>query len=512
MSKRLYHSLLGLLLLAGLAPASAQTGSGNTLSRPNVLFICIDDLNQSVGCYGDPHAITPNIDGLAKRGVLFRNHFVQVAVCNPSRTSMLLGMRPDQSKVFTLSCKFQDHVPWAVSIPQYFATQGYHSVGIGKIDHGTVPDPQNWSEPKLRSKGSREWSRQSIENLAEWKKKAREEGKDDNYINRRRANCIEMEDVPDNGRIDGANADVAVAKLTELKKLNQSGQPFFFAVGFIKPHMPFSAPRKYWDMHDPAKLPLSERTTPPKGAPRVASNLCYELRDYIDFVHAPHPHDGGLSDDEYRQLKHGYYACVSYMDAQIGRLLAALDEQGLSENTIIVLWSDHGWKLGDYRSIGKMTNYEIDTASPLLIVDPRNKQLAGTERVQLVESLDIFPTLCDLVGLPKPAQLDGASLLPLLDDPKQPSREAAYTQYLREQYRQTQTGGRILGGTMGHAVRTGAFRYVVWRDHLNGNLEAEELYDLGKDPLEMTNVVDLAQHAEALARLRLLEAEYWKRD
>ncbi len=505
MNKHFLYSLFGLLSV-GICMASEDSNPRQTHSRPNVLLICIDDLNHAVGCYGDPHAKTPNIDALAKRGVVFRNHFVQVAVCNPSRTSMLLGMRPDHGQVFTLSCKFQDHVPWAVSIPQYFATQGYHSVGIGKIDHGTVPDPQNWSEPKLRNGGVREWSEQSVQNLKRWKERARAEGKDDAYINRRRANCIEMEDVPDKGRADGANADVAVAKLAELK---QRRQPFFFAVGFSKPHMPFNAPRQYWDLHDPAKLPLSLRPTPPRNAPRVASNLCYELRDYIDFIHAPHPHDGGLSEAEYRQLKHGYYACVSYMDAQLGRVLKALDDNGLRDNTIIALWSDHGWKLGDYRSIGKMTNYEVDTASPLIIVDPSQPASAGSERSQLVESLDLFPTLCDLAGLPKPAQLDGSSLAPLLQDAGLPSREAAYTQYLREEWRKNDDGSRLLAGTMGHAVRTAAYRYVVWRDHLSGEQVAEELYDLATDPLEMDNAIKDSGYAKPLEHLRQLERNYW---
>lgn len=498
------NTLYRYLLLAFFASLGALHAAD---TKPNILFIAVDDLNQALGCYGDVHAKTPHIDALAKRGVVFRKHFVQVAVCNPSRTSMLLGMTPDHSQVFTLSCRFQDHVPWAVSIPQYFATQGYHSVGIGKIDHGTVPDPQNWSEPKLRSSGSSYWSEQSIRNREQWKKKTLAEGKTEAYVNRRRANCIEREDVPDNQRLDGANADVAIAKLTALKQQNK---PFFFAVGFVNPHMPFNAPRKYWDLHDPAELPLTLRPIPPLNAPRVASNLCYELADYIDFVHVPHPHDGGLSEAEYRQLKHGYYACVSYIDAQLGRLLQALDEQGLRDNTIIVLWSDHGFKLGDYRSIGKMTNYEVDTASPLIVVDPRLSKSVGTTRSQLVESLDLFPTLCDLAGLPKPAQLDGVSLFPLLKDADLPSREAAYSQYIREKYL-TASGskGRVLGGTMGHAVRTVEFRYVAWRDHLTGKQMAEELYDLVKDPLEMDNVITQPDHKAALAHLRELENTRW---
>jgi iduronate 2-sulfatase len=287
-------------------------------------------------------------------------------------------------------------------------------------------------------------------------------------------------------------------------------KPFFFAVGFVKPHMPFNAPRKYWDLHDPNKLPLSKRTAPPKGAPRFSSNTCYELRDYVDFIHAPHPHDGSLSEAELRQLKHGYYACVSYMDVQVGRLIKALDDNGLSDNTIIVLWSDHGWKLGDYRSIGKMTNYEIDTACPLIIIDPRLPESRGSNRSQLVESLDLFPTLCDLADLPKPKQLDGTSLVPLLKDATLPSREAAYTQYIRDQWRQRKDGkGRVLHGIMGHAVRTGSFRYVVWRDHRSGELKAEELYDLKKDPLEMTNAINQAEYAEQLKQLRRLEVDYW---
>ena len=469
---------------------------------PNVLFICIDDLRNDLGCYGNSTVKSPNLDALSKRGIRFDRHYVQVAVCNPSRTSMLLGMRPDKSRVFTLSCKFQDHVPWAVSIPQYFATQGYHSVGIGKIDHGTVDDPQNWSEPKLRGKNFKEWSKESIQNLKDWKKDQQEKGKSDSYVNRRRANCIEMEDVPDSRRFDGAVTDSAIEKLKELKQMDK---PFFFAIGYVKPHMPFNAPKKYWDMYDRSKLPLSNYTSPPIDAPKVASNTNYELRDYIDFAKSDHPHEGSISVDQARSLIHGYYACVSYMDAQVGRLIKALDENGLSSNTIIVVWSDHGWKLGDFKGWGKMTNYELDTRSPLIIIDPRLKNQAGTFRRQLVESLDLFPTLCDMAGLPKPLQLDGKSLQPLLKNASTPSRKAAYSQYFRE--KRDKQGN--LFGLMGRAVRTDKFRYIVWRDFKSGLVKHEELYEVSEVSYERKNIYQDEKYRPQLLKMRTLEQTYW---
>ena len=469
--------------------------------KPNILLICIDDLRNDLGCYGNSVVKSPNLDNIARRGVRFDKHYVQVAVCNPSRTSMLLGMRPDKSNVFTLSCNFKDHTPWAVSIPQYFAVNGYHSAGIGKIDHGKVPDPQNWSEPKLKV-SSRTWSEKSLLNLKEWKLQAKESGESQGYINRRRANCIEMEDVADSSRFDGAITDAAILKLKELKTKKK---PFFFAVGYVKPHMPFNAPRKYWDLYNRDTLSISTNKKPPVGAPVFALNTNYELRDYIDFSKALHPADGELTEKEARALIHGYYASISYMDSQVGRLIEALDSEGLTEQTIIVIWSDHGWKLGDFNGWGKMTNYELDTKSPLIIIDPRLKSSINSSRSQLVESLDIFPTLCDLADLPKPEQLDGISLVPLLKNASFTSRKAVYSQYLREKRKKN----GALSGIMGHTVRTEEYRYISWRDFESGILKSEELYDLKINSIEKVNVVKHKEYSTVLKELKMLESKNW---
>jgi arylsulfatase A-like enzyme len=265
--------------------------------------------------------------------------------------------------------------------------------------------------------------------------------------------------VPDNAYYDGAQTDTAIAKLAEL---NARNKPFFFGIGYYRPHLPFNVPKKYWDLYDRASLPLSPNPFLPKNAPIMAGNVNRELRGYRDFNNAPRPHEGS----------------VSYIDAQIGRLLDELDRLKIRDNTIVVLWGDHGWKLGDHNSWGKMTNYEIDTRVPLILRVPgmgNGKSCAG-----LVEFVDLYPTLCDLCDVPKPAVLEGVSFRRLLHDPNRKGKSAVFSQYLRNGIWTAPDGVEY----MGYAIRTESHRYVEWFRWKDKQLAATELYDLRRDPLE----------------------------
>ena len=436
-----------------------------------------------MGCYGDPVAITPNMDKLASRGVQFNRAYCQVAVCNPSRASLMTGQRPDKLGVWTLPIHFREAKPDAVTMPQWFRKAGYTAVSHGKIYHNPTPDPQSWSEP-IRDlptlpypwpEGTREKIKAAQAKLPanDWRK------------NNLRAPSTAAPELEDNQVLDGARTDMAIE---DLRRLGKEEEPFFLAMGYIRPHLAWVAPKKYWDMHDPKKLPVLSDQHPNENTPKYALHNNSELSHYMDLIDFPNPWDGKpVSQEKARQLVHGYYACVSYVDAQIGRLLTALEEEGLADNTIVVLWSDHGWKLGEYRGWGKMTNYEIDARVPLIIsapgVDPGFQSTAGKKTDQLAELLDLFPTLCDLTGIETPDFIDGKSLVPVLKDTNAAVRSSAVSQY----YRRSE-GSEY----MGYSIRTATHRLVEWRDFATGDVKARELYDHQIGNGETTNVIDSA--------------------
>ena len=448
--------------------------------RPNVLFIAVDDLRPSMGCYGDQLAITPNMDRLAGNGLLFDRAYCQVAVCNPSRASLMTGQRPDKLGVWTLPIHFREAKPDAITMPQWFRKFGYTAVSHGKIYHNPTPDPQSWSEPikdlpKLPypyPDGTKAAIKAAREELPkrDWRK------------SNLRAPCTAAPDLPDDQLLDGARTDMAIA---DLRRLCKEDEPFFLAMGYIRPHLAWVAPKKYWDMHDPSKLPvlLDEQINP--NTPKIALHNNSEFAHYLDLMDMPRPwEEETLSESKARQMVHGYYACVSYVDAQIGRLLAALEEEGVADNTIIVLWSDHGYKLGEYRGWGKMTNYEIDTRVPLIISAPgMDLPGSGKKTEQPVELLDLFPTLCEMAGIETPDFVDGKSLMPVLKDPEAAIHQGAVSQYFRK-----------LNGEefMGYTIRTKTHRLVEWRDFATGEVTDRELYVHENDPKEKLNVAKLA--------------------
>jgi len=481
--------LCGLVVLSGWLPISLVWAAGDgrkRAGRPNVLLICVDDLKPLLGCYGTPTIRSPNIDRLASRGVLFERAFCNQAVCAPSRNSLMTGLRPQSIGIYDLGTNFRKALPEAVTLAQQFQRHGYRTEAMGKIfhvGHGNHEDPASWSVPHFQAKTVGYA-------LPETRAKLPREGALFENAAKKTAATLpkgaatECADVPDNTYGDGVIADEAVQRLQAARK--KPGEPWFIAVGFLKPHLPFCAPKEYWDLYDPAAFPLPKLSAPPIGAPSFAPTTWGELRSYTDI-----PPTGPLDEAKTRHLIHGYHAAVSYMDAQLGRVLDALDQSGFAENTIIVLWGDHGWHLGDHGMWCKHTNYEQAARIPLIVCAPGVAK-KGVKTGALAETVAIYPTLCDLAGLPVPAGLDGASLAAALKNPAATTKEAVFHTYPR-------------GQLMGRAVRTARYRLVEWKRIGEPADEAVlELYDYQADPDETKNLAD--ERPAVVAELRALLA------
>jgi arylsulfatase A-like enzyme len=432
----------------------------------NVLFIAVDDLRPELGCYGASHIKSPNLDKLAASGMKFNRAYCQQAVCSPSRTSLLTGLRPDSTKVYDLQTHFRRTIPDVVALPQHFKQHGYHTESMGKIYHGGLDDAVSWSVPAWNARpgragqsGGASKSPQDLEQQARQNAQARQTAK--------RGPAWDAPDVADNKLFDGQMAEHAVERLQALSKQDQ---PFFLAVGFLKPHLPFIAPKKYFDLYDPAQIKLAENPYHPKGSNQYTLTNSGELRAYEGVPKANDP----ITNDMARQLKHAYYACVSYLDANVGAVLNELDRLGLRENTAVVLWGDHGWKLGEHGEWCKHSNMENDTRVAMLLDAPGYKSGQATD--SFAEFVDIYPTLCDLTGLPLPGHLEGTSLVPLLKDPGALVKTAALSQYPR-------------GNVMGYSIRTDRQRFTRWVSRQNSESElAVELYDHQTDPAENVNI------------------------
>lgn len=440
--------LLLFAAVAGFSPAD---------KKPlNVLFITVDDLRPELGCYGVPGIISPNLDALAAQGVLFKKAYCQQAVCSPSRTSVLTGLRPDVTKVYDLVKHFRSEVPNVVTLPQHFKNNGYKAVSVGKVFH--VDDTVSFSRPPWYPRRMTPHGYVTKENIAMA------------AANNGNGPITEIADVPDSLYADGQIANEAIRFLQTEKE-----GPFFLAVGFIRPHLPFMAPRKYWELYDRHKMQPSPIRDIPLNAPGYAVNRLSEMRMYTDV-----PRKGPLDSATAQRAVHGYYASTTYVDAQIGRVLDALKKEGLSDNTIIVLWGDHGFKLGEYSDWVKHTNFEVDVRAPLLIAAPGLK--GGTTTEALVEFLDIYPTVCQLAGLPMPAHVQGKSLVPLMKKPTKTLHKAVYNQYPREWM-----------NAMGYSVRTKDYRLTVWyrlKGERPDSLLATELYDHRFNDKETINIAD----------------------
>lgn len=474
----LSHFKTSLIATAGLAASALLTCDAATsqepISKPNVLFIAVDDLRPELGCYGQKHIKSPNIDRLANEGLLFERAYCQQAICMASRASLLSGFRPDKGRIYRNKALFE-HVPDALSLNQHFLNNGYECVGMGKVYHHHSDNDTGWSKPVYWPKG--EWTgmgyldKESQKRVKEYTRK---------YPNAKMKGigpAFENPDVPDDAYRDGKIAENAIKELNRLKD-----KQFFLAVGFLKPHLPFNAPKKYWDLYSEGKIKLPENKTPPKDAPDIASTRWVELRLYHGI-----PKKGPMPDDQARKLIHGYYACVSYTDALIGKILDELDRLKLRDKTIVILWGDHGWKLGDYGMWSKHTNFEQDTHAPMIISAPGMKA-RGRKTKALTEFVDIYPTLCDLAGIEKPHHLQGTSAAPLLDDPDQPWKQAAFSQYPRSHI-------------MGYSMRTERYRYTEWQNIKTKEVRARELYDFKTDPDGSVNIAELPENKELVEQL-----------
>ncbi len=432
-------------------------------------------------CYGDQTARTPNIDRLARRATLFNRAYCQQAVCNPSRASLMTGRRPDTIKVWDLGTHFRKTTPDVVTLPQHFRQHGYHSQCVGKIYHGkkALQDSPSWSVPeKFNVAVKRE------QYVLPKNRPGEKSGK--------MAAC-ECADVPDNAYWDGKIADEAVKAMEESRD-----RPFFLAVGFMKPHLPFSCPKKYWDLYDRNSIDPPANPKKPAGVPEIALHDSVELRGYTDI-----PNKGPLSPEKIAELRHGYYACVSYTDAQIGKLLDALDRLDLARNTVIVLWGDHGWHLGEHALWCKTTNFELDTHAPMIVAAPEQKRTAAKTDA-LVEFVDIYPTLVELCGLPMPGGLEGVSMVPLLKNPNLPWKTAAFSQFPRPWFYKKQPA------VMGYTIRTRRHRYTEWLDFKTRQVLARELYEHPNDSGEIANLADKREHAQVVTRLSKMLHAGWR--
>lgn len=466
---------VGAGLLASSMPWSVRAQEA-ARPRRNVLFVAVDDLRPQFACHGHEQIISPNIDRLAQEGTLFLRTHCQQAVCAPSRASVLSGCRPDTTGVHDLNTPLRQTMPDVVTLPQHFKDHGYTSTSLGKIyHHMRTDDPLGWSSDPWQSQNA--FPGVVTEGNLALLRQLRQAETDPARRRRVRGPATEAGDLPDNAYADGQIADKTIETLRE-----QRDQPFFLATGFMKPHLAFACPKRYWDLYQREEIDLADNPFRPKGAPDIALHNWGELRAYHNI-----PRQGPLTDDQARELIHGYYACVSFVDAQLGRLLDELEALGLRENTVIAFWGDHGWNLGEHGLWCKHCNYETSTHSPLIVSSPDQKAKGKPTRA-LCEFVDIYPTVTELAGLPLPDHLEGTSLAPLMDDPETPWKRAAFSQYPR---------GR---GRMGYSMRTDRYRYTEWLE--NGDqVLARELYDHEEDPAENVNIADLPENGELCTRL-----------
>ncbi|MEM0926352.1 MAG: sulfatase-like hydrolase/transferase, partial [Planctomycetota bacterium] len=451
---------------------------GDTLAaeRPNVLFIAVDDLRPELTSFGTDHMVTPHFDRLAKRGVRFDRAYCMVPTCGASRASLMTGIRPANDRFLTFTARADQDAPGVTTINTHFRNHGYRTISLGKVFHHPADNRSGWSEPPERPNAKRYVTESS---LAATVQDAKGRSRGPSWEN--------GGDVPDDTYTDGVIGNQAVDRLRELA--SRPDEPFFFAVGFTKPHLPFVAPGRYYEKYPTAEVRLPSNYFPPKAAPEGAVHNSGELRGYSDI-----PKTGVISEDKARELIRGYHAATSYTDAHLGRLLDVFDELGLAKNTIVVLWGDHGWNLGEHTMWCKHSCFETSLRAPLVVVTPDSMDLtSGTSTPSLVEFIDIYPTLCELADLPLPDHLDGDSLVPILKDPAISIKEQAISRFKD-----------------GDSIRTDHFRYTVYRNN-DGQVTGHMLYDHRNDPGENVNVADEANYADLVVTLgRQLQSKMGK--
>ena len=540
--------LIGFLVLALSCKSNETTKKETPKKQPNILFIAIDDLRPELGAYGSDIAVTPNLDKLASQGLLFNRAYCQEAICSPSRASLMTGARPETINVIENFTYFRDANPDIITLPQHFWANGYETVYTGKIYHNTAfgDGELSWSREPADEKMTIERSRTpggfaNPESQEMFKKNQADMiakyGPDAPRNGLGKGPAYENADVPDTFYEDGYNAELAIVTLKDMLEKNPN-KPFFLGMGMKKPHLDWLAPKKYWDMYDASKIKLATQTTAPENGATMGLHPSFELRARFGI-----PKKGPIDDQMARVLKHAYLASVSYIDAQIGKMINALDESGVRDNTIIIVWGDHGWHLGEMGIWGKATNYEIGTRVPLMIWTPDMPSGSrGKTTDALVELVDMYPTLTELAGLKLPEHLEGQSFVPLLSNPNKTWKEAAFSQFpdpalrewaanpLSKGMRETYFGPLIeeqeakiknqMGDKwdrdlfendlMGYAMRTERYRFIVWKDYKNKEKPPVfvELYDHVTDPTETKNIAEA--NPEIINELMVQFNKGWK--
>ena len=441
----------------------------------NILFIAIDDLRPQLGCYGQKQMITPNIDKLAAAGALFERAYCQVAVCGASRASLLSGLRPNADRFKTYQDRVSEQAPGTTTLPAYLKQNGYFTISNGKIYHHSDDDVNAWSETPYRAPGEHKYLQP--ENIKIHQQNQKLEQKRNT-----RGPAYECSEAP----IEKYPDHIMTSKsIKDLHRLEKENDPFFLAVGYVRPHLPFNAPKQFWDMYDEKDINLADNPFRPKGCPDAALHSFGELRHYHGV-----PPTGPVSDDLAKKLVHGYYDSTTFVDYEIGRLLQALDDLRLRENTIIVLWGDHGWQLGEHALWCKHSNFETSTHVPMLISAPGFRR--NNRSNALVEFVDIYPTLCELTGLPSPSHLEGTSYVPLMRNPELPWKQAAFSRWFH-----------------GWSIRTDRYRYTEWRDK-KGKIADRMLYDHQNDSDENFNISELPKNAEIVDQLSNMLNKGWQ--
>ena len=521
--------LLKFLLLVAIC-ASCKNDTNNkefATKKPNILFIAIDDLRPEIGAYGSSVAISPNIDKLAEEGLRFNNAYCQQAICSPSRASLMTGARPETIKVIENFTDFRTMNPDIVTLPQHLMANGYQAVCVGKIFHGPYQDKDHsWSRQPAKPEIERPKTKGgfALKENQDALMKNRDGvvvryGKDAMKWGLGQGPAYESADVSDVTYEDGYNVVSAIETMKEMLAEHPE-KPFFLGLGFKKPHLDFIAPKKYWDLYNRHEIPLTTQPEAPENGAKMGLHPSFELRARYGI-----PKDGDIPDSLARTLKHGYLACLSYVDAQMGKMIQSLKEEGVYDNTIIMLWTDHGWHLGDMGIWGKATNYEISTRVPLIVSTPKmTNELRGKSSDGLVELVDMYPTLLDYCGVEAPGHLEGQSFLPLLSDPDREWKSAVFSQFptpalrewaanpLSQGMRETYFGPLVekvekeivlqMGDKwdrdlfenrlMGYGMRTQRYRLIVWKDYTQSDSDPVfmELYDHETDPMETKNIAE----------------------
>lgn len=510
--------------------SSART-SQNAKEKMNVLFIAVDDLKPLIHSFGFSDIKTPHIDALANKSTIFTSAYCQIAVCSPSRASVLTGVYPDITEMYDFSKHIRDVNPNIVTIPQFFKHNGYRTWGVGKIYDRSSVDSQSdsisWTSPyggtMTYAKGYKQpafehyqlpETRAKIETFLDSLNLSHTSKFWDVPMARNKlgflAPSTECADVPDDAYQDAVYTNLLLEKLSAHK---QGDMPFFYGIGFVRPHLPFVAPKKYWDLYDRSKIKLATPQYQPKTIPRIASHNAGELKfGYGDIIPNIAKEDRLLilNEDKQRELIHGYYASVSYIDAQIGRITKALKTKGLDKNTIIVIWGDHGFHLGDHNIWCKHSNFEQATRSPLLVYVPNIT--TGTRYEMPTELVDIFPTLCELTGLQAPEYLSGKSLVPALTSHQRSIKDFAISQYPRR------SGKMQKDDVMGYSIRTEQYRYTEWvqnefntsKEFNESDIIARELYDYKTDPDETINLAENPQSAPVVQDMTKKLREFYE--